>query len=224
MNWLIWDLVALLMIALLVWNSARNGFLRSIVSFLSAIIAAVAAGVLSEPAARFLYDSVVRDAMKAVISRRVAEALEQGLTSAGDWLALIPQWMQRMVPQGAEVSGSLTVEELSPMTDALIESALSQPVMMLLRGACFFVLFTVLIVVARSIARMLGAVNKIPLVGSVNTVLGGVLGVGQALIVLYLLAVIAQVYIAYTGGGSRYINAPIINEGYLFSFFFRLAG
>lgn len=224
MTWLAWDIGALLIIALLVWNSARNGFLRSIVNFLSAIASAVAAGLLSEPAARFLYTNIVRDAIRAVVNRNVANMLEEGFSSSGNLAALIPGWMQSMVPAGTETALPIGEVDITPMVDAFIESALAQPVIMLLRGVCFFVLFTVFMVAARFIARALGAVNRIPLVGSVNTMLGGILGVGQALITLYILALLVQVYIAYTGGGGDIANPTVIGEGYLFSFFFRLAG
>lgn len=223
-TWLIWDVFCLLLLGLLIWECARKGFLRKIMSFLGALLSAVAAGFFSAPVAAWLYGAVVRDAIAAVVSRRVAEVVEEGLAAGGDWLSSVPGWMLGMVPEGTALpQAPQAVAEVAPIVEQLIDSALAEPVLMLLRGLCFFFLFAVFMVLARYLARLLGFVNNIPLVGSLNTVLGGVLGIGEALVVLYLLAVIAQLYIASSGGGNDYINPRVLSDGYLFSFFYRLA-
>jgi len=203
---------------------ARRGFLRTVTSFVGVVVAAVAASWLSAPLARFLYDAVVRDIIRAVVSRRIAEAAQAGLTAASDQLSAIPGWLTRMIPPGADAALTAGAGNITPAVEDMVEAAVSQPALTLLTGLCFFVLFTVFIFAVRYIARIFGLANRLPLIGPANAMLGGLLGAGQALVTLYLLAVAARVYIAFSGGGAKYLNADILGEGYLFSFFFRLAG
>ncbi|MDR2909245.1 MAG: CvpA family protein [Oscillospiraceae bacterium] len=221
-RWLIWDALALLLIAIMILGAARRGMLRTLVSFAGGILSAVAAGYLSMPAARFLYNAVVRDSIRAVISRQVEEMLGEGVSSGAGWLAALPGWAAGMLREDGGVAMPETAADIIPAVERFIDAALAQPVLTLLRGICFFILFWVFLAIVRYIARALGAVNGIPLVGSLNTVLGGVLGAGEALIALYLLAVLAQAYIAVTGGGGEYVNDSILSRGYLFGFFYRL--
>lgn len=223
MSWIVWDLLALLIISLLVWNCARRGFLSKIVGFVGAIVSAVGAAWLSAPAAVWLYDSIVRDAIRAVLSRQVATSLEEGLSSAGGLLAAVPGWASRMA-EGTDLPMPEGTEQITAAVEGLIDAALAQPVLLLLRGLCFFALFALFSLLIRYLARMFGGINSLPLIGSVNTALGGVLGVGEALIALYLLAVLARLYIAYSGGGAGILSARTMQEGFLFSFFYRLAG
>lgn len=219
MEWLIWDLLALAILSLLVWDCARKGFLRKVINFLGALAAAVAAAFLSSPLALWIYDNLVRDAVRAVLSSQIAAALEGGGGSGG-LLAALPGWAVRMAP---ETSLPMPQEEdqILAAVEQLLDAALAQPILTLLRGLCFFVLFALLVALARYIARMFQGVNRIPLVGSVNAVLGGALGVGEALIALYLLAVMARLLVTYTGGGA-FFNDQSLGGGYLFSFFYRL--
>lgn len=221
MEWLIWDVISLVAIVLLVWDCARKGFLRKIVHFVGAVAAAVGAALLCGPLAVWLYDNLVRDAVRAALSKQVAAALEGGISSGG-LLGALPDWAARMAP-GADLPMPQQGDEVLAAVEQLLDAALAQPIVTLLQGICFFLLFTLLVVLARFIARMFQGVNRIPLIGSVNSVLGGVLGVGEALILLYVLAVVLQLYVAYSGGGRGIVSGRVLEEGYLFSFFYRLA-
>jgi uncharacterized membrane protein required for colicin V production len=219
-TWLIFDLIALVLIILMIRYSASRGFLRTVLGFLGAVLSAVAANALSLPAARFLYNAIVRDILRAVISRRVESAFEEGLPG-GDWLSALPDWAARMLPPGAEAAAPDITGNIMPIIEQLLDSMLAEPVTTLLRGACFFVFFAVFMRTVRYIAKLTGLIDRIPMVGSFNTWLGGILGVGQALIILYLLALVTNVYITATGGGE-YINAENLSDGYIFGFFYRL--
>jgi len=85
-------------------------------------------------------------------------------------------------------------------------------------------LFIVLWLISRWVVSAFRAVNRIPLIGPVNSALGGLLGVGWAALILWMLAVLGSFYITISGGGNDFINADSLGGGYLFSFFFRMIG
>lgn len=220
-SWLGWDLLALLILVLLVWDCARKGFLCKFLGFLGAVASAAGAAFLSGPTALWLYKVLVRDAIRATLSRRIAGSLEESLTASGGLLSAVPGWASRMA-SGTDLPLPGALDQVMPAVEELIDAVLVQPVLMLLRGLCFFVLFTLFSLMARHLARMFSGINSLPLIGSLNTVLGGALGVGQALLILYLLAVIAHVYVAYSGGGTGPFTDKAMGGGFLFGFFYRM--
>lgn len=224
MYWLIWDSLTLLMIALLIWDCARKGFLGKIVGFAGAVASALLAAFFSAPLAVWLYDVLVRDVLRNVLTNRVTAALEEGFTSTGGLLGTLPGWAARLAETQPDLPVPQVSDQIIPAVEALIDLALAQSVILILRGLCFFALFTILMLLARRLSHLFEGVNRIPLVGSVNTVLGGVLGIAQAMLILYLLAVAARLLLTYTGGNQTFFNGRALGGGYLFSFFYRMTG
>lgn len=222
LSWLGWDLLALLILILLVWDCARKGFMRKILGFLGAVASAAGAAFLSGPVALWLYDVLVRDAIRATLSRRIARSLEGGFTATESLLSAVPGWAARMASGNTDLPLPAAMDQVLPAVEELIDAVLVQPVLMLLRGLCFFVLFTLFSLIAKHLARMFSGINGVPLIGPVNTVLGGALGVGQALVILYLMAVVGHIYVAYSGGGTGPFTDYAMGEGFLFGFFYRM--
>ncbi len=222
LSWLAWDLFALLIVIWLVWDCARKGFMRKILGFLGAVASAAGAAFFSGPVALWLYNVLVRDLIRAVLSRRIAKSLEEGLAATGGLLNAMPQWVSRMAQQDTDFPLPRAVDQVLPAVEELIDAILAQPVLMLLRGLCFFAIFTLLSLLARYLVHLLGGINALPLIGPLNTVLGGVLGVGQALLLLYLIAIVAHIYVAYSGGGTGLFSDSSMREGFLFGFFYRM--
>ena len=223
-TWLIWDIVALFILVTAVGKCAGMGFLRTVAGFVTNIASAIGAWMLSRPLAAFLYNILVRDIIQLTIIRRVTDQLEEGLVNAADWMSALPGWMTRMVLPGTETGNvPVTADSVIPAVEAFVHAALEQPVLMILRGVFFFLLFALFSAIARRFLWLLGGVNRLPLVGWVNSLLGGVLGAGWGVIILYLISTVAWIYIILSGGGAAFVNEAILSRGYLFSFFFRLA-
>jgi len=219
-DWIIVDLIALAIIILVVAIAAWRGFFRTAVGLLGVIFAALAAAALATPAAKFLYAAVVRDLLRVTISRRIESTFAEGVPGA-NWFSALPGWAFRLMPPQAGAEPPDISGNIMAVVEQLIDSTLGPPILLLLRGASFFVLFAVFMLLSFFLSRLTWVINRIPMVGPLNVWLGGVLGVGQALIILWLLALLAQIYIAITGGG-RYINADTLSDGYLFGVFYRM--
>ena len=222
--WIVWDIAALAILVAAVTICARRGLLRTLLGLVAGIASAIGASLLSAPLAVFLYDRVVRDIIHMAITRRISGQIEQEIIGAGNWLSGIPGWAARLISPEASVSGPATTADILPAIEALIDAALAQPVIMILRTLCFFLLFWILLAVGRKIIWAARVVDNIPLIGSTNILLGGLLGVGWTAIILYLLGLAALLYITMSGGGNAIVNEQAMSQGYLFGFFHRLTG
>jgi len=237
--WLAWDVFALVVLAHFVARSASRGFVRTIVSFLGFMIAAVLAGTFSTALAKLLYDNIVRDALELIVSRQIGAAVTDGAVTTSSVLEFLPQSLRVLaeqpgtlldfIPQtfwdalegtGDQLVQSFLGDNSEALAAVLVNNVLQSPVLALLRGISFFIIFSLTVFLVRYLSRALNIVNDIPVVGRFNTLLGGVVGLLQGLMALYLLAVLLQMVIQLTGNGLAWLNRQVIDSTFVYRVFF----
>ncbi len=98
------------------------------------------------------------------------------------------------------------------ITDNMIKPILLVPV----RALIFVILFIIINIVLCLIVKMLKGVNKIPLVGGVNKLLGAVAGAVEGIIVIFLVCIFINVVINLTDNGLIFLNTMTIDETMIF--------
>ena len=221
-GWVIFDAIALIVLISAVTVCARRGFVSSVLSAVLGVISVVLAVILSGPLAVFVYGAFLRGVIISSIENAVTEQLEAGLIGAAGWLETLPSWAAALVPGGVNLPQIGSVLDVGPVVEELVDIAIADPIIMILRVLFMFVLFLIFWMIGRRVAFFFRRVDSIPLVGRLDTLLGGVLGVFWAAIILSWFAVCAVFYLAFSGGGGELINAQNLSGGFIFSFFFRL--
>jgi len=102
------------------------------------------------------------------------------------------------------------------LTDVLIDSLVAPLIILPLRTLIFFVIFGIISIVLSLVARTLSIVNRIPIVGRVNTALGIVIGVFKSAIVVFLVCIGVNILIGITGNSIIFLNTMTIDESYIF--------
>ena len=217
--WVIFDLIALVVLVVAVAKCAHAGFVRGVLGLASAALSAAGAFWLSGPLAEFVYERALRGVILAAIYNQLAGQAESGLSGG-----LIPVLLAGLIFAAAGSIDPIAAPELGPALESVVDAAVAQPVIMLLRVVFTSVLFLVFLLISRRVVSVFRFVNAIPLVGPLNSAMGGVLGAAWAALILWGLALVASVYVTITGGGGELLNAYNLSGGYLFSFFFRLVG
>jgi len=221
--WLFWDLAALIVIAVCVFIGARNGFVRMVISFFSYIAAAIAANILSTPAAQWLYDNAVGNFVKEVLSGSLRQASARRGT-VEEFLSFVPLWLKipmAKVPEeslsGIDFSGNV-----SAVIDVFVDSALGETIVWLLSCLVFLILFALLASIINQIAKMFTFVDRIPLIGTLNTVLGGCAGAAEAVFILVAVAILVHIIIVLSGGVLSWVSPEVMEKSFLFRFFYGL--
>lgn len=105
-----------------------------------------------------------------------------------------------------------TNDYASAITDNVIKPVVLVP----MRALIFAVLFVIILFVLNLLAKMLKGINKIPLIGGINKILGAAAGFVQGAIVVFLVCIFVQVVVALSGNELIFLNTMTINESFLF--------
>jgi ABC-type multidrug transport system fused ATPase/permease subunit len=105
------------------------------------------------------------------------------------------------------------------INDKLVKPVVTAPVRVLI----FALLFAVVSIIVSIAAKTMRLVNQIPIIGRLNSFLGGVLGVVQAVIVLFIVCLSVSMIIAVTSNNIIFINTMTIDETLIFKYIYYLS-
>jgi uncharacterized membrane protein required for colicin V production len=214
--WILWDVLAVVIFALFAFVSAERGLVRTLISFGGYIIAALLADLLSPMLAGALYDGVVKDAIRLVILSRVGN-LAQDATA--DVSSAIPEGLARLMESDSATSlSSVLGAEAGGIVDELIDAALRDPVLSILSSVCFLLVFTVVLLLTRHLSRLFRGMYRVPLLGTADTVLGGVAGIFEGAVVLVVASLVLRVLIGVSGGWV-WVNDSVMEGTYIWRIF-----
>ncbi len=179
MSWifsLIFDGIALLIFITVVIRYAKKGFAGTLVHLAGYFVAYAGALLLSNQ-----LSPVIAEWFRPSISQQVENALAQwqidgSIQQTGGFFS----WLQQLT--GLEISADATAQTL---TDVIVQTGLKLLISMIL----WLVLFSVLMILVRCISKKLRLVNRIPVIGTANSLLGGLMGavIGFIWVWLYIL-------------------------------------
>lgn len=223
-GWFFWDLFAVILLTLLVGRSARHGFARTAISFCGFFVASILAGTLGPMLARLLYDEVIRDALLVVIGRELDGMLADGGSLAGSLADLIPKGLQGIVQDGGEeVINTFFGGDTAALAKTIVDGALSSPVLSILEGICFFAVLSLTMLLVRHVSRLFTGLYRVPVLGTLNTVFGGIIGVLEGILVLYVLAILLQIVMTVTGNELDWLNRELLDSTFIYRVFFNFS-
>ncbi len=149
-----------------------------------------------------IVDSLFRDVS---VSKYVNNAIET-ISDAGE---KVEEIVQAFV-SGAKDDAARVVEE------SLVAPALTW----LLKAVIFIVLMFILRFVVNPVSNAFKAVNRIPVVGPVNSLLGALFGIVQGLIFLYVAALAVKAIINISGDSLIFFNTDTVERSKLFIYLY----
>ena len=84
----------------------------------------------------------------------------------------------------------------------------------------FAVIFFGVVIILNLIAKALKFVNKIPLLGGLNSILGGVVGLVQGVLTICVICLLVRVIVVLSGGNVIFFNNAVIDGTMVFEFFY----
>ena len=225
---LIYDCVLVVGMILFIRQGARQGMVKTLAQMVGYILSWGASLLLSIIAAQMIFDAFIKPPVK----KSLVNLFTGG--SAGESLAVQLEEIVGKIPQpvlqllGIDSSSvmefDMTVSGAAEKLSTEVVNQIIAPVILLfLKALLFVVFFVILSFVARRVVNVLGFVNKVPLLGPANAVLGGVLGAGKGLIVFSLVSVALAVAVYLTGGENPFLNEKVINSTFLYRYIYNFS-
>ncbi len=204
------DLVLLLVGASIVIACYKKGFFKSVIQFFKTILAFLTAYFLGGSVARWICEKWISGAVRDRIYPKISEIYQNTADSFGadQVLSAVPDFLvsDTLKEQLSAVEGN-GEEMVSSMTDII-----SDPVASVISNAIGYIGVFLLSLVALWLIAMLldGLIDKLPLIGTLNRVLGLLLGLMIATAVLLVVSSLLKLI---------FVNSPIYTESILTRFF-----
>ncbi len=215
------DLIALGIVVVTVFLSAKHGFVRTLVEVVGFVAALIIAFNVSTPLAETTYTKVLEPQMLTA-AQSAAQTGGQG-TADALWSAM-PKFITDNGFLGVtyeNVSSTVNDATTSDAVQQAVKSTsrtLVMPVAVKLLSMLFAtVIFVVLLIVVKIAARFLNKLFSFSIIGTANRALGGVLGVFKGLLVAAAVCMIISVLVSYTGGFWVFTPKALSNS-YLLNF------
>lgn len=154
-----------------------------------------------------------------IVSSGSADGFLQTLAAV---LESIPSYLRNAL-EFAGLPADLTLPSIADSTEQLAASIVEQtigPTCIALFSTIFFLLFfSLFMFLTRIVARCFTGLRHIPIVGPLNSVLGGCVGAVEGVLYLYLMVAIASLVLALTGDSIPYLNRQTLESTWILRLF-----
>ena len=183
---------------------ARKGFLASMVQLLGNGLSLLGAHQLSSACAGWVFEHLLAGGFRTQIAASLAAGGVVDLTGIADkYAGFLPQSFRASIVAACERSiGAVLSDNAVVLADAIVEKVL-QP----------------LLTPVSMLVTVLGLVNKLPVVGTVNRGLGWLVGGGTALMDIYLVLCVVWGLVVITGGSLSVLNDTVMSGSLYYKVF-----
>lgn len=208
MSWIIDGILLLIFIAI-VLLAMKRGFLKVVLSLACWVFSMFVAGAVSVAVARPVYDAVAAKPVRAMIEANIDQAAtgSDAARYASKVLAELPDSLRDLADySGLPAEGLLARLDAMPKDSqsaaGLLEEAIVAPMAIAaIRLLLSVVIFALLLLITRLIARQLEKAGKLPVIKQANKLLGAALGIVKGVVVLCVLCLLLRV-IGELGSGD----------------------
>ncbi len=228
------DVIVIALSCATVYFSAKQGFVRIFVGVLGYLLAFIIATAISKPISTAVYENMVKPTVVENISKSLpdtsgiaesAEAVDQSLDEIFD---NIPDFAAEYLENSglsrndiADSVNGIVSADAESISEGIADSLVKPIVLNLLEMIVFLILLTILTAAFRVVSKPLRRVKNIPLIGPLNSFLGGVLGILRASITIYVLAAAVKMFVVLTGNENTFLNETVIGSTYIFNIFYK---
>ena len=194
----LFDIICTVVWIVLVVRYARKGFLSSIVQLVGNLFSLIGARQLSAACAGWVFEHMLAGGFRTQIA---ASLSADGVVD----LSGIAEKYAGFLP--ASFRASIVENVLQPLLTPVITLVL------------FFVFYALLRLLVSMLVTVLGLVNKLPVIGTVNRGLGWLVGSLTALLDLYLVLCVLWGIIVITGGNLNVLNDTVMSSSIYYKLF-----
>lgn len=221
MTFNLFDIVMLAVILISVIIGYVRGAAGTIISFVGGIISVFISSVLGNNLAPWIYSNFFKESINEDITNAVADVIGNGMGNIGDGVInSLPTNIQEILYDTGivnilnNVTGSSAGELASSSCD-VVQNVIEPIYIGIIQVCVTVVLFVILSIIISVICNLSGLINKIPIVGTANKLVGCVLGAFYGIMIVMVAVLLMNVAIPFIDEDYT-IRENISNQSFLF--------
>ncbi|MEG0751355.1 MAG: CvpA family protein [Oscillospiraceae bacterium] len=216
MYWLMLDAIILLLCLLGFYIYYRKGLLAAAVGIIGGVAALLLAFWASDRLTPFVYESVVKDKLLAQVEQKIQDS--GGVATMLDENSIIAALFgKEESSNAADAPAGPDAENATGVSETIVEGTVGSTVRNIVHSAIAIAVFIAAIIVINLLVGILRTANKVPLLGPLNKILGGVLGLAVGALWCYIFVSVCALFIKSSGDTLTWLNSEIVDRTFLFS-------
>jgi len=218
--YVLYDAIALIILLMSISKTARIGFAQTITALVGRIAAFFGAMFIGKSVSKLIYELFLGRHVESFLEESIAGSTEISdiVSSLQDAVDTLPDFMANFygLDSHIDLEGALDTsiaDVVSLLEEQLVEPAVTGFIHIVL----FLISFAVLCFLANRFAQAVGLVFKLPIIKTVDRFFGGLLGILQGGINLYLIALVVRFILYFISDPPALLSEAVIDETFLWS-------
>ena len=204
----------LVFLAVMFYMGYKKGIIKILLSFVATIVAFVLAMLLSSPIEGFIKNNTsIYNSMKERMTEYVTEYMEDeiDLSTISNQEDAIKKLELPSVIKDKLITENISEDKVNIGVEKFSEVIATSLADILVQAGVVMVLFLIIRVVLRILIGVLNVVSRLPLINELNKSLGGVLGIAEGILILWVLC-FALTAFSGTETGKQILSAISSNS------------
>ena len=217
----LFDIICTAVWLVLIVRYARKGFLASVVQMAGNLISLLGAHQLSSACAGWVFENLLAGGFRTQIAASISARGVVDLSGiAQRYAGFLPEGFRASIVAACERSiGAVLADNAVVLADTIVEKVLQPLLTPVITLVLFFVFYALLRLLVSLLVTVLGLVNKLPVIGTVNRWLGWVTGALTALLDIYMVLCVVWGIIVITGGNLNVLNDSVMSGSLYYKVF-----
>lgn len=214
---LILDVILIAVIVLTAFHYKKKGFVAGLLDLVGNLLALLVAWIASDRISPTVFENFFKQGLIEKITQTVQERGTSGLTMLVEsFSSILPGGMANEVTRSLqEILGSGAPD----LAVRIVDTILTPLIVPMITVVLFFIAFAVCKLVISMLVAVLTNINKIPVIGSVNELLGILVGVAGGLLNVVLLLCLIWAVVAITNNNLPVLNHDMLSGSMMYSLF-----
>lgn len=214
---LILDVILIAVIVLTAFHYKKKGFVAGLLDLVGNLLALLVAWIASDRISPTVFENFFKQGLIEKITQTVQEQGTSGLTMlVKNFSSILPGGMADEVTRSLqEILGSGAPD----LAVRIVDTILTPLIVPMITVVLFFIAFAVCKLVISMLVAVLTNINKIPVIGSVNELLGILVGVAGGVLNVVLLLCLIWAVVAITNNNLPVLNNDMLSGSMMYSLF-----
>ena len=214
---LILDVILIAVIVLTAFHYKKKGFVAGLLDLVGNLLALLVAWIASDRISPTVFENFFKQGLIEKITQTVQERGTSGLTMLVEsFSSILPGGMADEVTRSLQdILGSGAPD----LAVRIVDTILTPLIVPMITVVLFFIAFAVCKLVISMLVADLTNINKIPVIGSVNELLGILVGVAGGLLNVVLLLCLIWAVVAITNNNLPVLNNDMLSGSMMYSLF-----